>query len=325
MLKRPDAAFITGTGRGYFQVGNDEIFEEFQSGWSGAEYEPEVPFTDDKNVKVEHINLIGKSGVPKGKKKKKSDNIAKGHPAGRGGKIRRQDCRRQRYPPIKTNLDASPAEILYLDELAAIPKPEASRCCCPSASQIIRRAEPVPVAVDFLSDGHLLVCGAGGSGRTTLLQTLIYSACERYSAAQVNLYIADFSSRTMAVFGALPMWVGCCLKAMTKKSPKCSNCCKKRWPAQERIFPAGHRLLPGVCHPKGRLPGYPVLYRQLHRLYRSYEQYEDTLAQLSREAASYGIYLVLSMNNSGELRSRIRQNFTFASHCKCRISSSTKR
>ncbi len=43
MLKRPDAAFITGTGRGYFQVGSDEIFEEFQSGWSGAEYEPETP------------------------------------------------------------------------------------------------------------------------------------------------------------------------------------------------------------------------------------------------------------------------------------------
>jgi len=42
----------------------------------------------------------------------------------------------------------------------------------------------------------------------------------------------------------------------------------------------------------------------------SYDQYEDTLAQLSREAASYGIYLVLSMNNSGEIRSRIRQNFT---------------
>jgi S-DNA-T family DNA segregation ATPase FtsK/SpoIIIE len=42
----------------------------------------------------------------------------------------------------------------------------------------------------------------------------------------------------------------------------------------------------------------------------SYDQYEDALALLSREAASYGIYLVLSMNNSGEIRSRIRQNFT---------------
>ncbi len=39
MLHKPDAAFITQTGRGYLQVGSDEIYELFQSGWSGAPYE----------------------------------------------------------------------------------------------------------------------------------------------------------------------------------------------------------------------------------------------------------------------------------------------
>lgn len=38
MLHRPDAAYITQAGRCYLQVGNDELFELFQSGWSGAEY-----------------------------------------------------------------------------------------------------------------------------------------------------------------------------------------------------------------------------------------------------------------------------------------------
>ena len=38
MLKRPDAAFIPGNGRGFLRVGEDEIFQMFQSGWSGAEY-----------------------------------------------------------------------------------------------------------------------------------------------------------------------------------------------------------------------------------------------------------------------------------------------
>ena len=38
MLHKPDAAYITQAGRGYFQVGNDEIYELFQSGWSGAPY-----------------------------------------------------------------------------------------------------------------------------------------------------------------------------------------------------------------------------------------------------------------------------------------------
>ena len=42
----------------------------------------------------------------------------------------------------------------------------------------------------------------------------------------------------------------------------------------------------------------------------SYEQYESTLIQLSREGASYGIYLILTCNNSGDIRSRILQNIT---------------
>lgn len=39
MLHRPDAAYITQAGRCYMQVGNDELFELFQSAWSGATYD----------------------------------------------------------------------------------------------------------------------------------------------------------------------------------------------------------------------------------------------------------------------------------------------
>lgn len=41
MLHRPDAAYITQAGRCYMQVGNDELFELFQSGFSGAYYDDE--------------------------------------------------------------------------------------------------------------------------------------------------------------------------------------------------------------------------------------------------------------------------------------------
>lgn len=39
MLHRPDAAYLTQAGRGFLQVGNDEVFELFQSGYSGAIYD----------------------------------------------------------------------------------------------------------------------------------------------------------------------------------------------------------------------------------------------------------------------------------------------
>jgi S-DNA-T family DNA segregation ATPase FtsK/SpoIIIE len=36
ILKNSDAANITVTGRGYLQVGNNEVYELFQSAWSSA-------------------------------------------------------------------------------------------------------------------------------------------------------------------------------------------------------------------------------------------------------------------------------------------------
>ncbi|MBQ2641201.1 MAG: type VII secretion protein EssC, partial [Lachnospiraceae bacterium] len=39
MLHKPDAAYLTQAGRCYLQVGNDELYELFQSGWSGAVYD----------------------------------------------------------------------------------------------------------------------------------------------------------------------------------------------------------------------------------------------------------------------------------------------
>ena len=36
IIKTPDAAYITQAGRAYLQVGNNEIYELFQSAWSGA-------------------------------------------------------------------------------------------------------------------------------------------------------------------------------------------------------------------------------------------------------------------------------------------------
>ncbi len=58
MLHKPDAAFITQTGRGYLQVGSDEIYELFQSGWSGAPYEESE---DGADVSVSMLTRTGRS------------------------------------------------------------------------------------------------------------------------------------------------------------------------------------------------------------------------------------------------------------------------
>lgn len=42
VLHKPDAAYLTQAGRCYMQVGNDEIYELFQSAWSGAIYDDDL-------------------------------------------------------------------------------------------------------------------------------------------------------------------------------------------------------------------------------------------------------------------------------------------
>lgn len=42
VLHKPDAAYLTQAGRCYLQVGNDELYELFQSAWSGAPYHDDL-------------------------------------------------------------------------------------------------------------------------------------------------------------------------------------------------------------------------------------------------------------------------------------------
>lgn len=56
LLKRPDAAYITQTGRGYFRVGTDEILELFQSAWSGASYQADYSDSHDELARLYTVN-----------------------------------------------------------------------------------------------------------------------------------------------------------------------------------------------------------------------------------------------------------------------------
>src|SRR5699024_8410045 len=59
VLKTPDAAEITLPGRSYLQVGNNEIYELFQSAWSGADYVPDKETYEQVDTTIYAINDLG--------------------------------------------------------------------------------------------------------------------------------------------------------------------------------------------------------------------------------------------------------------------------
>lgn len=68
MINKPDAAYIYNAGRCYLQVGNDEIFELFQSGWSGAVYDADASHSHNAVsllTPTGHVALVGKKSALK--------------------------------------------------------------------------------------------------------------------------------------------------------------------------------------------------------------------------------------------------------------------
>ena len=190
VLKSPLAAEIKEPGRAYLQVGNNEIFDLFQSGYSGAA-EKTGEDGKAKAYTIHSLDLSGRRSVVFQQKKS----------AARSG--------------VRTQLE-SIVDYVYdfckdhqIVQLPPICLPRLPHLLRFAASGNGNIAEGVvaelgvyddpdhqlqaPVAWN-LSDGNLFVVGAAQYGKTNVLQTIIRSVSERYTSAQVNIYILDFGS-----------------------------------------------------------------------------------------------------------------------------------
>lgn len=61
IIRTPDAASITQPGRAYLQVGNNEIYELFQSAYSGAAYHPDKQEEKKADNRIWLINHLGQA------------------------------------------------------------------------------------------------------------------------------------------------------------------------------------------------------------------------------------------------------------------------
>ena len=325
MLKRPDAAYITNAGRGFFQVGNDEIFEMFQSGWSGAKYEPQLPYSDTKQGDARMINILGKPGVVGGVNKASPQTNDDGNKQTQLEAVVLHISQKAKMLGVKAidNIWLPPLpRLAYLQEMASFMR---STYCDGVWSGAPGELNPLvgivddPVNqlqkelnIDIRCEGHLIITGSGAGGKTTFLQTILFSLVTTYSPKQVNIYIADFGSRTMGIFSALPHVGGVVFDDEPDKADKLVALLLKELNRRKIAFSEK-----GI----GSIKEYALLYDDVPFVIFAIDNFaawsencsrqEDNLVQLSREAASYGIYLVLTCSNSSDVRHKIRQNINF--------------
>ena len=312
MLKHPEAAYITQAGRGYFQVGSDEIFEEFQSGWSGARYEPDVPYADERSAEVTMINLWGRASVLSvGKKEDKSAEE----------KVIQLDAVTDYIAQVAedhgikaiSNVWLPPLpKMLYLDELPEMKLDERELTVPVGLLDDPVNQEQRAVAINFTQNNHTMVASSTSGGKTSFVQTVLYGLVTTKTPDQLQIYIADFGSRTLGVFGALPHVGGVVFDDDPDRVDKLISLLMKELGKRKLSFSSKNI---GSFKEYSKLfddvPAILLVIDNLPAYMENNPKQEENMLQLVREAASYGIYLLVTCTNLNDVRSKIRQNIRF--------------
>lgn len=208
MLKTPDAASITQPGRAYLQVGNNEIYELFQSAFSGGAYREE----DEKqegDMRVYLVNSLGQgqlinqdlSGSMESNQIRKTElDVVVDYIGEVFKNLQIPKIKSPWLPPLKAVM-VSP----HLNRI------EDSAIYTQADLKAVIGLEDIPdeqkqeeYEINLLHNGHVIFFASAGYGKTVFLTTLLLSLCVKNSVQNLNFYILDFGNNALLPLKALP-------------------------------------------------------------------------------------------------------------------------
>lgn len=307
MINKPDSAMIKNPGRLYLQVGYDEIYECVQSGYSGADYIPTKTYMPDEEITVQM-----------------TDNTANPiHSAKIDLSVNKSD---------KTQLEAVVAEIVTLGQkknvaakplwrdmlpekvvLQTLSKGKKGLCCAMvGLVDYVRTQEQKSLTIDFTKTGHVGLYGASGTGKTTFLQTLVYSmVCEYgYTPEELNLYAVDFGGRNLGYFKELPHTGGVVFADDESKISELSSVLHGIIDERKRIFAdnncgtfADYRVVS-----KKPLPAILVLIDNFASFRDKYMDVSDSFIDIISAGRTFGVYFVITGSTRNSIYYKVTEH-----------------
>lgn len=178
------------------------------------------------------------------------------------------------------------------------------------------RASQKPLRINF-PNGHVVVFGASGRGKTTFLRTIITSLVLTHSPDELHIYIMDFGGRAMMILRDLPH-VGAVITAeederVIRMLRKVNDIVDYR---QVLFSEARVNSLDSynLAHPDKTLPAILVVIDNFAEFKEYYENLMGPLISLIRESRAYGVYFLFSADLpnalTGKLYNLVNERFT---------------
>ena len=320
MLKKPDAANIKQTGRFYLQVGYDEYYALGQSAWCGAKYFPSEKVAKIVDKSINFINNLG-SII-----KNKSDDSSK-----------KMQAQGEQITAIMNEIiDVSKktnkyAKILWLENIPNVIL----------VDNIIKKYNVVShpfefnavigeydapeiqkqgiVSYDLINQGNTAIYGTDGAENEMLLNTLIYSLISSHGADELNLYMIDYGSESLRLFGGAPQVGGIVTLGEDDKYVNLINMLKEEKTKRKEIFiNYGGEYKNYLNSSNNKLPLKVIIMNNFDAMKSNIQTLYDDLPDLVRDSVRYGIVFIVTANSSGSIGSKLIQNIsnTYCLHLK---------
>ncbi|WWV39821.1 type VII secretion protein EssC [Listeria seeligeri] len=318
ILKTPDAAEITLPGRSYLQVGNNEIYELFQSAWSGADYVPDKESTDNIDTTIYAINDLGQydiltedlSGLDK------KDDLTKLpseldavidhiHEYTEAAGI--EALPRPWLPPLPEQIFAEDLHPVNFEEAWKEPK-KPLQATIGLLDQPELQAQ-VPLTLDLTKDGHVAVFSSPGFGKSTFLQSLVMDLARQHNPEQLHVYLLDFGTNGLLPLIDLPHVADTIMVDEVEKARKFAKIIIREIKARKKML-SEYRVANIEQYSKASqknvanilvcLDNYDAL-----REAGFGDEFDKTMIQMAREGAALGIYLVTSASKQSSIRMQV--------------------
>lgn len=307
MLKNGDAAELTAPGQCYLQIGNQEYYELFQAGYCGGTYKN----GEKEKAKAVLISNTGKREEQKTKAdtlKGKSqiqvlvdyvNHIAEQYRYKSASKLWMPELPdkvvirelQKREKEEKTNRSET-GELhspVYQVVLGLCDDPENQR-------QFVLTYQP-------LIQGHLAICGSPGTGKTTLLQTILWQLCNEYSPQQVLVLAVSVGQESFGCFLHMPGCLGI-LKERENKEVFLYHL--KKMVIDRRKQLSGISCQQYNQCGKEPLPYIFLIIDNFSSFARELQdEQEEFILKLASEGISLGVFLILSATAVNEISNRI--------------------
>ena len=312
MLKRPDAAFIKETGRFYFQVGNNELFEYGQSAWSGAKY---IPVEHVRNKIDDSVNFISNSGlVLKTVNEELKNNDAENNSQEQLVSIVNylyELGKKEKYNFSSLWLP-SLAKDIYMSELIKKYDYKAQRnIISPIIGEYDKPAKQEQGLYELnINSSNTVIFGIPNSGKESILSNIIYTSCLYHTPQAINIYIIDFGSGSLTPYLKFPHVGDIITVANKEKVQALYQYLDKEISRRKEAFAEFGGNYDSYIKNSGKtIPLLLTIINSFEAYMENCYNQDDYLNSLLREGSKYGIVFITSAISTSSIRSTILEYY----------------